>query len=333
MKNLFSLIRLSISFLVAIQLNQAGNCQTLLNENFNYASGTTLTTNGWTAHSSSGVNPVTISSQGLVFEGYPSSDIGLAAMLLNTGEDVNKAFTTATSGTLFCAFLVKANSCENNYFLHLAGSPVGNNYKGRIFTNSTGTTFNFGLSKGSETPVYTTGLQYSIGSVYLLVLKYLINEGSSNDEVSLYIITGSVPSSEPSIPEIGPLTDPGQSDLTNVSSVALRQYSATQNILVDGIRVATSWENVIGFTTGNEDLLDKNIPVIYPVPVSAELFINDVSYAYKIEIFDFSGRLIVSEITGGKTIVRIPVNNLPGGLYLLRIYSHKGYKTIKFIKS
>ena len=140
------------------------------------------------------------------------------------GEDVNKTFTTVSSGDVFCAFLVQINAIDSGYFLHLAGTPFGTNYKARVFINGTGNSFSFGFSKGTETPVYTAGSPFITGVTYLLVLKYSIVEGVSNDAVSLYIITGSVPATEPSIPTIGPLTD-GQSDLANVSAIALRQYS------------------------------------------------------------------------------------------------------------
>ena len=115
-----------------------------------------------------------------------------------------------------------------------------------------GNTYNFGLSKGSETVSYTTGSQYVTGSTYLLVLKYSIAEGASNDNVSLFIFTDAISAAEPATPSIGPLNDPGQSDLSNVSTVELRQYSSAQNIIVDGIRIAQKWEDAVGITTGIE---------------------------------------------------------------------------------
>src|SRR5664280_2381226 len=109
MKNYLYFMRLSAAILVALHLNVDGNCQTLLIENFSYPSGTFLTANGWTAHDAAGTNPVVVSSSGLVFQGYPSSEIGLSALLGNSGEDVNRTFTAVTSGKVFCAFLIKVN--------------------------------------------------------------------------------------------------------------------------------------------------------------------------------------------------------------------------------
>jgi Secretion system C-terminal sorting domain len=331
MKNYLYFIRLSVAILITVHQTQCGNCQTLLNENFNYPSGALLTANGWNAHSSAGVNSVAVSSQGLVFPGYPSSDIGLAALLSNNGEDVNKTFTSITSGTVFCAFLVQVNVIANGYFLHFANSTLGIQ-KGKVFINGTDNSYNIGLSMGTADTVYTIGSPFLIGKTYLLVLKYSIVEGVNNDEIGLYIITGSIPGTEPAIPTIGPLTD-GKTDINNISAVALRQYSSKQNILVDGIRVATKWEDAVSVTTGIEDRNLKDNPVIYPIPVSSELIISKASEAQSLEIFNLTGSIILSKKLDGFDIVKIPVNDLTSGLYIVRLKTANGYKIMKFIKS
>jgi hypothetical protein len=323
-------MRLSVAILVAVIKTHAGNCQTLLNENFSYPSGTLLTANGWNAHDAQGTNPVLVSSTGLIFPGYPSSDIGLAALLSNNGEDVNKTFTTVTSGTVFCAFLVQVNVIVKGYFLHLFNSSIGSQ-KGKVFINGKDNSYNIGLSMGTVDTVYTSGSPFETGKTYLIVLKYSIVQGVNNDEVSLYIITGSIPGTEPTLPTIGPLTD-GKADISNISAVALRQYNAKENILVDGIRVATKWEDLVGTITGIKDLSVKN-PVICPVPVSEVLTISNVSDVTMIEIFDITGRKVKSVKTEVTDNYRIPVNNLFRGLYLLKATTSKGIHVMRFVKS
>lgn len=332
MKNYLYFMRLSVAILIAILLNLEGNCQTLLNENFNYVSGTCLTANGWKAHDDADSNSVKVSSTGLVFQGYPSSNIGLSALLANKGEDVNKTFTTVSSGTVFCAFLVQVNAIATDYFLHLAATTVVS-HRGRVFIKGTGNSFIFGLSKGSGTPVYTTGSPFTKGVTYLIVLKYSIVEGVKNDVVSLYVITGLIPGTEPSIPTIGPLADALETDLAKVSAVALRQYSPNQNILVDGIRVASKWEDAVSALTGNEEPSRTDNPVLYPVPVSEELIVSNARNVTMIEIFDFTGRKVISVKTKATDNIKIPVNQLSPGLYILRLNTSGGIKIIKFIKS
>jgi len=331
MKNYLYLMRLSVAILVAVIKTHAGNSQTLLNENFSYPSGALLTANGWSAHDAQGTNPVLVSSPGLIFPGYPSSDIGLAALLSNNGEDVNKTFATVTSGTVFCAFLVQVNVIVKGYFLHLFNSSIGSQ-KGKVFINGKDNSYNIGLSMGTLDTVYTNGSPFTIGKTYLIILKYSIVEGVNNDEVSLYIITGSIPVTEPLIPTIGPLSD-GKSDLNNVSAVALRQYNSKENILVDGIRVATKWEDLVGTITGEEDQVKKKSPVIYPMPVSEELTISNVHNVTLIEIFDITGKKVISTKTETTDNYRIPVTNLLRGLYLVKVTTSKGIQIMRFVKS
>ena len=57
-------------------------------EDFDFTAGELLTDNGWVAHSGAGTNPITVTNPGLTYTSYPSSGIGNAALLDNTGEDV-----------------------------------------------------------------------------------------------------------------------------------------------------------------------------------------------------------------------------------------------------
>jgi len=171
MKNHLYLLRLSVALIVSVHNGSFAKCQTLLNENFSYPAGTTLTANGWNAHDDPGTNPVLVSSAGLVFPGYLSSDIDLSAYMANTGEDVNKSFSSVASGTVFCAFMLKVETISNGYFIHLSNSSISS-YRGRVYIKGSGNSYNFGLSKGAENPVYNTGTTFASGTVYLVVLKF-----------------------------------------------------------------------------------------------------------------------------------------------------------------
>jgi hypothetical protein len=333
MKNYLSLKRLSAAVVSAIFLNSGSNCQTLLIENFSYPAGTALTANGWNAHSGAGTNPVKVHSFGLAFPGYPSSEIGLSAILNNNGEDVNITFTPVTTGCIYCAFLVKVNAIDSGYFFHLGPKPVGTNHYGKVFICGTGNFLNFGLSKGTKAPVLTTGSTYATGLIYLIVLKYSIVEGASNDIVSLFIISGSIPGAEPVLASIGPLTDASQTDLTSVAAIALRQYSSKQDIIIDGIRVATRWEDAVSSLTTIKHTEPEIPNLVYPSPASGEINIENCADVNAIEIFNLSGDKVVTVNNDGNSIVKIAVNQLINGLYIIRLKSSKGYSNIKFVKS
>jgi hypothetical protein len=243
--NVFILIVFS-SFILKI-----ADAQTLLKENFEYPGGTLLTASGWTAHSGSGSQPVDVVVPGLSFTGYPLSNIGGAAQLDNTGEDVSRNFPVQTSGAVYVACMVKVNTAASLYFMHLGGDPIGTTFRGKVFVDGTGDPFNFGVSVGSNTATTVPGGSFQIGKTYLMVLKHEIVEGEKNDKVSLYIFSSDVPATEPATPTIGPLTDAGQTEI-NPGNIALRQAVATQNIVVDGIRIGKTWADAVTAPAGSD---------------------------------------------------------------------------------
>ncbi len=208
-----------------------------LTEDFYYTDATTLVSNGWTAYNSAGANSISVNSSGLTFTNYPWKG-GNSALLNNTGEDVDRTFTTQTSGSLYISFLVNVTSAASGYFLFLSENPVSTvNFRGRIFLDASN---KFGLSFGSNTATLAPS-SFELGATYLLVMRYKIVAGDNNDQVSLYVFkSGDDFSTEPATPTIGPLTDATLSDI-DPGSIALRQFDASQNLVVDEIRIGTSW--------------------------------------------------------------------------------------------
>jgi len=209
----------------------------ILVENFEYAVGSLLVNNGWTAHSGSGTESITVTN-GLSYSGFAGSEIGGAALLDNNGEDVHKTYDPQSTGTVYVAFMVNVTATSAGYFLHLAGNPISTIFRGKVFMDATN---HFGVSFGVNTATLASAA-YNLGTTYFLVLKYEVVSGTNNDIVSLFIFDGTFPDAEPATPTIGPLTDATQSDIVP-SSVALRQFNAAQNITVDGIRIASNWDD------------------------------------------------------------------------------------------
>ncbi len=229
-------------FMVVLLLgfNSISLGQVLLNENFDYPAGDLITAHGWAAHSGPGSQAITVGTPGLTFPGYIGSGIGNCALADNTGEDDNKTFTTQTSGVVYTSFMVKVNSAITaaGYFYHFSVNPINTTFRGKVFIDATN---HFGVSVGSNTGTYAAST-FTVGTTYLIVVKYEIVAGTSNDKVSLFVFNASVPVSEP-VATIGPLTE-ATSDI-NPGSVAIRQFVNTENISIDGIRVATTWAELL----------------------------------------------------------------------------------------
>ena len=201
-------------------------------ENFDYEIGELLTNHGWVAHSGSGSQTIDVTS-GLVFDGYLSSGIGGAANLDNTGEDVHSVFDPVTSGTVYASFIIQtASPNAAGYFFHLGQSTIGTTWLGRVWVNATGD--GVAISSGTAPSNYVA---ITPGKPTLLVVKYDLATKVS----SLYVFD-TFPTAEPAEPN---LIFNETSTFANVGSVALRQYNASQRVIVDGIRVDTTWAGAV----------------------------------------------------------------------------------------
>ena len=241
----------------------------LLNEDFSYPVGTSLNgTNGWAAHSGVGTNPIKIVSPGLTYVGYVSSGIGNTARLISNGEDDNKTFTSQTSGTIYAAFMVNFDTVKTgaDYFFHISLFAQALQV-GRIYAKKdpSSAAFAFGLSKYNEAATYT-GYTYAVGTTYLVILKYEIVSGVTNDIVSLFVYPAGVPTTEPA-PTLGP-SSPVNTDPADIGSVELRQGSGASASaeFVDGIRIGTSWSDVF-FPPANPAPTISNISKTPSIPL------------------------------------------------------------------
>lgn len=220
----------------------------LLNENFSYTLGTALTANGWTAHSGGTTNLIIVGASTITYPGYLSSGTGLETSLATSGQDVNKTFTQQTSGTVYASCLVNITSATTtgDYFFHLGASTIGSDYHGKVYIKKDASgNLAFGISKiGAVADAVFTPFSYAAGTTYLLVLRYTIVSGATNDYASIYI--------NPTLNAVEPVTGwitstDTPADLASIGSVGLRQGSSTAPALkLDGIRVATTWADIVG---------------------------------------------------------------------------------------
>lgn len=225
-------------------------------EDFNYTSGTLLNANGWSTHSGAGTNAIPVAASGLTFAGYPSSGVGNSASLTTTGEDVNRTFATQTTGSVYMAAMINvtASQTTGDYFLHFVDGPIaGNQFKARLFVKKDPATTNYaiGIQKSSTINTQYTGFTFAPGTTVLVVIKYTIVAGATNDTVTLFV-NPTLGGAEPAPTLTATLgTD---ADATDIRGVALRQGTAANaaTVIVDGIRIGTSWASVTATPTVND---------------------------------------------------------------------------------
>ena len=220
---------------------RSANASTLLlADDFDYgatAMSLTVASGGNWANHSGGSPYVGYTTTSLSMAGYGSSGVGGAATILTTGnEDVNRTFITQTSGTVYYAMLLNALTAGTGaYFLHLkdAGTSL---FRARVFARNDAGILHFGLSDGS-TGNYITTTDFSFNTTYLLVVKY----NASTGDTALYVL------------DTFSGTEPGTALITttgtaqSVLAVALRQSNGGPTAIIDGVRVANTWQDVVGY--------------------------------------------------------------------------------------
>lgn len=224
----------------------------LLTEDFSFSGA--LNANGWSTHSGAGTNPISTTG-GLTYAGYPGSGVGNAALVQNLGgEDVNRPLSAEqnTNGAvIYYSFLVNvtdpATAKTGDYFIHIGDRAAADSFTlfaARVFARIVGGSVNFGLSNTS-TPAYGT-TNFNKNQTYLAVVKYTINTGGA-DTTSLWVFPSGVPANEGAAgtPELTDTTTTGQ-DV--IDAIALRQGSNSTSVqtVVDGIRVGTTWADIVG---------------------------------------------------------------------------------------
>ncbi len=244
-----------------ITVNPAPVSGLLLVEDFNYILDSTLLFSGYNASGNppSTVNPQKVTA-GLSYLGSPSSNVGNAVKLVNTGQDVNRAFSTPslTSGTIYASMLVQIDTARANgdYFFNFGPTPLGLDNKGRIFVKVNGAGFQFGVTKStSETAAIFDPTVYTIGTTYLLVVRYAIIAGAANDEFRLYV-NPTLGGTEPITANAVALSS--EVDVASLGSYNLRQGAAAKaaNLVLDGIRVGATYSDV---TSGSVVALDPTV--------------------------------------------------------------------------
>ena len=216
-------------------------------EDFDYAVTTLLTSVGYSAHSA-GINNIATTTSSISYSGYASSGVGNEILISNTGEDVNKTIPELTSGDIYAALIVNITDAKTagDYFFHFGPTTIGTTFRGRLFAKKDANNkVAFGITHTGGTPAYTD-FNYDLNTSYLIVMKYSIIEGASNDEVGIYI--------NPDLQEAEPVTGwlyntDTPTDPANIGSYAFRQGNATNapTVLVDGLRLSKVWSEAVKY--------------------------------------------------------------------------------------
>lgn len=224
--------------------------EVLLVEDFTYNIGELLTDNGWYTQygDASGIGV----TNGLSLPPYASSAQGNAALIdcKSGSSQAHRAFKEVTEGNVYAAFmLLPSINYKKGWFFSLrddkarADNYSEFNFNGRVLLEADN---RIGLAFADNQQAQFADTPLDNNTTYIVVLKYTICEGNNNDAVSLWVLEKPV-REEPATPLIGPLQDAGKKDIAP-ANVVLRGYDADGWLVVDGIRIATTWQEAVALT-------------------------------------------------------------------------------------
>lgn len=227
--------------------------QAIFTESFNY---TPDAVSGLAAQSA-GVWSKVNSGDSILVAGGNLSYSGLAASVGNkityggTGTDYYRGFTSQTSGTVYCSFLLNVTSIgtlgtTGGYILALTDGTT-TNFASTLWIRLSGTSdFNIGINPRTTT-ANTVWLPntLNVNTTYLVVIALNSVSGTTNDISKIWINPVSLGGVEPT-PDLTS-TNTG-TDLTSIQRVLLRQpgtaAEAPAVLEIDEMRVGTTWADV-----------------------------------------------------------------------------------------
>lgn len=321
-----------LAILTVLVLTNFSFSQTYLVENFDYPNGDSLGAHGWNWISGT-TNILSATSPGMIYTGYPLSNIGNATTLATSGEDSYKELGVADSvGSIYATFMVDITAAQRqgDYFAAFLQTGSTTFYEGRLSARIVDGVVNFGITKGnsaSDTTVagiWTTG-NYSLNTTYLVVLKYTFIAGTANDAVSLFVFPSGLPATEPT-PTVGPISAYTSADATSIGRFALRQGTATRapNVILDGIKVTKSWSDILLSVQNVSNNVSQSFELSqnYPNPFNPSTTINfniPANGFVKLNVYDALGKevgnLVNENLNAGSYKYNFNGSNLNSGIY------------------
>jgi hypothetical protein len=326
--------RIFITFLFIFAVTLSANSQVLFTENFAYTAGDTIGAYGW-VYNSGVANPLTVTTPGLTYVGYPQSGIGNALTIKPTGNDAYKNWTSADSiGTIYCSFMLRVDTAQTagDYMFALLPSNSTSLYTCRLtIRNVTATTYDIGLSKGTVASGvgYTSGT-YTKGQTILCVVKYkFVAATTTDDEASMYVFTSGFPATEPGTATI-PVVTSTANDVSNLGRTAVRQGTAANApyCIVDGFRVGKTWTDIAtGIITTTSTVADKfSLSQNYPNPFNPSTTIKfslPSNGMISLKVYDLMGKEVSSLVNGnmnaGEFTTQFNGANLSSGMYFYKL--------------
>jgi hypothetical protein len=251
-------------FLVLLALLAPGlvKAQALFTDHFDYPTGNTLGTNGWTLVGNGGGGAATlVVSNNLSYSGFAESS-GNAVQLRPNGQDwyrtyTTQSYTTNSTASLYYSFLMRVDDLGNldttgGYFAGL-GNATGVSLGAPVAIRRAGEGFQLGIGK-RDTDIGDFSFSdtvLSLGQTILVVGSYNLVAGPiNNDFASLWIDPTGLGNLNPPPATLNTALSGINDDVISFSSFTLKPQggnTSTQipgSLIFDELRVGNSWDEV-----------------------------------------------------------------------------------------
>ncbi|AWH86902.1 hypothetical protein HYN59_02535 [Flavobacterium album] len=312
-----------------------------------------LTANGWTHHSGSASDQVTIlttssdSGNSLYYPGLAASTGNRIAIAAGNNEDLNKPLATpVTEGSVYYSALIKVqnttglneNGVAGDYFLGftvntgngMAPNPEVTAFYGRLYVKK-GTaenTVNIGVlntSGGTVAPSYVA-TNFAVNTTLFVVVKY---------EFATNTATLWVNPTPGSTETAGTTNATGSSAApTILGGMFIREggngTAGTGNIEIDELRAGTTFAGVT--PTGTAGVKESAIAglKVYPNPLTGNILniTSNANAAKTVAIYDVLGKQVINTTTSNTSI---NVSSLTSGVYMVKITEEGKTATKKLV--
>ncbi|PWD98510.1 lipocalin/fatty acid-binding family protein [Marinilabilia rubra] len=206
--------------------------------------------------------PIDVIAPGLEYPGYPGSGIGNAVDMkftppgsnsnlyaYNLSEQQDEEFTG--SYYVSCMFKVEGYPAEGQFnrpvmFIDWVEANGAGDFSSAIQVANNGGDVKFGIKWGPDGAL--SDVTPEIGKTYLIVLKHTVTDtdpDNVNNTASLYIFEdGVIPSQEPAEGALTNVKPDSWGDKMIKAISLLRDNSGPGDYVVDGLRVANTWEDL-----------------------------------------------------------------------------------------
>ena len=285
-----TLTRLSMAafmlFVSLISMTQARAGELLLNENFSYKEGNLYQQGPWLRYGGNTATPIKVVSGGLLYAGYQTEAVGNRITMGDTasGEDLFAAFSNETKigeGSVYAAFLMRVSSAPESspaYFFSFfpqtkAGIKDGGSATeyGRLFLQASTNEgkYKLGVTRftAAKNAVWTEN-EYEYNKTYLVIVKYTVVEGATNDVIDVWVNPDLTAATEPAADVTYSSTSGSDPSLTygGIMGLEFRQGATSTTkapvLDIDAVRVATVWADLFGAEQGGGGEGEEKTPAI-----------------------------------------------------------------------